>query len=137
VDGLAANEAGEWREALVSAALAAAAPMPTRKAKAPPPCDLRTIEVFGARSADFDAAVAAAAGNHLARWLTTLPPNELHCVSYRRALQELARSSPCRRPTPIAAPESYGSATALKDAASALVSDSSARASASTPAAST
>jgi leucyl aminopeptidase len=91
VDGLAADEASEWREALVSAALAAAAPMPTRKAKAPPPCDLRTIEVFGASSADFDAAVAAAAGNHLARWLTTLPPNELHCVSYRRAMQELAR----------------------------------------------
>jgi len=91
VNGLAANEAGEWREALVSAALAAAAPMPTRKAKAPPPCDLRAIDVFGARSTDFDTAVAAAAGNHLARWLTTLPPNELHCVSYRRTLQQLAR----------------------------------------------
>ncbi len=91
VDGLAANEAGEWREALVSAALATAAPMPTRKAKAPPDCALRTIDVFGARGGDFDEALATAAGNHLARWLTTLPPNELHCVSYRRALQELAR----------------------------------------------
>jgi leucyl aminopeptidase len=65
--------------------------MPHRKSKAPPRCDLRSAEVFGGRRGEFDHAIAAAAGNHLARWLTTLPPNELDCVSYRRALQELAR----------------------------------------------
>jgi leucyl aminopeptidase len=81
----------EWREAVVSAALAAAAPMPRRQSRTSPPCDLRAIEVFGAKTSDFAASRAAASGNHLARWLTTLPPNELHCVSYRRALRELAR----------------------------------------------
>ncbi len=87
----AATDATDWREALVSAALAAAAPMPTRKSKVPPACDLREIVVSGARGGDFAASIATAAGNHLARWLTTLPPNELDCVSYRRALQALAR----------------------------------------------
>jgi leucyl aminopeptidase len=91
VEGFAAEEARTWREALVSATLASAAPMPQRKAKATPPCDLRTVEVFGARRGEFTGSVAAAAGNHLARWLTALPPNELDCVSYRRTLQELAR----------------------------------------------
>ena len=91
VDGLPESDAAAWREALVSAALAAAAPMPQRKSKAPARCDLRAIEVYGARTADFAASRAAASGNHLARWLTTLPPNELDCVSYRRALRELAR----------------------------------------------
>jgi len=79
------------REAVVSAALAASAAMPQRKTKAAPPCDLRGVDVFGARTGDFAAAIASAAGNHLARWLTTLPPNELDCVAYRRTLQQLAR----------------------------------------------
>ena len=35
--------------------------------------------------------VAEAAGNHLARWLATLPPNELDCVAYRELLRDLAR----------------------------------------------
>ena len=91
VEGLPAAEATGWREALVSAALAAAAPMPQRKSKARPPSDLDNIEVFGARTSDFSRSVAAASGNHLARWLATLPPNELDCVSYRRTLQQLAR----------------------------------------------
>jgi leucyl aminopeptidase len=78
-------------EALASAALAAAAPMPQRKSKPAPPAELRSIDVHGGRQRDLDVAVAIAAGNHLARWLTTLPPNELDCVAYRRALQRLAR----------------------------------------------
>jgi leucyl aminopeptidase len=91
VAGFSAEEARAWREALVSAVLAAAAPMPQRKAKATPAGDLRTIEIFGARRGEFTESIAAAAGNHLARWLTALPPNELDSVSYRRTLQELAR----------------------------------------------
>ncbi len=91
VEGFGPDETQGWREALVSAALAAAAPMPQRKAKAAPACELRTVEVFGARRGEFAQSVAAAAGNHLARWLTALPPNELDCVNYRRTLQELAR----------------------------------------------
>ena len=78
-------------EALASAAMAHAAPMPQRKSKPVPAPELRTIDVHGGRSADLDLAAATAAGNHLARWLTTLPPNELDCVAYRRALAQLAR----------------------------------------------
>jgi leucyl aminopeptidase len=91
VSGLEGTEARAWREALVSALLAAAAPMPQRKSKAPPPCDLRVINVHGARTRDFAACRAIANGNHLARWLATLPPNELECRAYRKALQQLAR----------------------------------------------
>ena len=91
VEGLPETEAAAWREAVVSAALAASAAMPQRKTKAAPPCDLRGVDVFGARTGDFAATIASAAGNHLARWLTTLPPNELDCVAYRRTLQQLAR----------------------------------------------
>jgi len=89
--GFDAAEAPAVLEALASAALAAAAPMPHRKSKPPPKPALRTIAVHGGRRTDLDLAVAVASGNHLARWLTTLPPNELDCVAYRGALQRLAR----------------------------------------------
>jgi len=90
VGGFEAREAGAWREALVSALLASAAPMPQRKSKAPPPCDLRVVEVFGATTREFSGCRAMAEGNHLARWFAALPPNELDCVAYRRALRDLA-----------------------------------------------
>jgi leucyl aminopeptidase len=86
-----ADESAVVVEALASAALAAAAPMPQRKTRPTPPSDLRAIDAHGGRAADLERASAIAAGNHLARWLTTLPPNELDCVAYRKALQQLAR----------------------------------------------
>jgi leucyl aminopeptidase len=89
--GLDADRSAAALEALASAALAAAAPMPQRKTKPAPPSDLRAIDVHGGLAADLALAAAVAAGNHLARWLTTLPPNELDCVAYRRALAALAR----------------------------------------------
>jgi leucyl aminopeptidase len=91
VEGFTDAAAGAQREALVSAALAGAAPMPEFKSKRSPPRDLAKIEVYGARAGDFAFSEAVAAGNHLARWLTTLPPNELDCIAYRRALRQLAR----------------------------------------------
>jgi leucyl aminopeptidase len=89
--GFDAAEAPAVLEALASAALAAAAPMPQRKSKPAPQSELRTIAVHGGRRNDLDLAVAVARGNHLARWLTALPPNDLDCVAYRGALQRLAR----------------------------------------------
>jgi leucyl aminopeptidase len=68
-----------------------AAPMPRRKSRPAPAPDLRAIDVHGVRGVDLQLAAARAAGNHLARWLTTLPPNVLDCVAYRRALAQLAR----------------------------------------------
>jgi leucyl aminopeptidase len=88
--GIAAADAADVLEALLSAALAAAAPLPERKSKRSHGCDLRRVVVAHKPDARFDAGVAIAEGNHLARWLTALPPNELDCVSYRRALRELA-----------------------------------------------
>jgi len=88
--GFGAEGTAAALEALASAALAAAAPMPQRKSKPVPPADLRALEVHGGRQAHLDQAVATAAGNHLARWLTALPPNELDCLAYRRALAQLA-----------------------------------------------
>jgi leucyl aminopeptidase len=38
-----------------------------------------------------DLTLATAAGNNLARWLTTLPPNTLDAGAYRRLLQQLAQ----------------------------------------------
>jgi len=89
--GFGAGDAAAALEALASAALAAAAPMPERKSRPTPRADLRALDVHGGRQADLDRAVATAAGNHLARWLTALPPNELDCLAYRRALAQLAR----------------------------------------------
>lgn len=88
---LQAEPARDALAALVSAALAHAAPMPQRKAEPAPPAGLRTIDVHGGSSADLERAAATAAGNHLARWLATLPPNELDSLAYRRVLARLAR----------------------------------------------
>jgi len=89
--GYEPDETAAVLEALASAALAAAAPMPQRKSRPEPPPALRSVDVHGGREADLRFAAGVAAGNHLARWLTTLPPNVLDCVAYRRALASLAR----------------------------------------------
>ena len=89
--GFEPRESAAVLEALASGALAAAAPMPQRKSRPVPAAELRTLDVHGGRAEDLAFATSVAAGNHLARWLTTLPPNELDCVAYRRALARLAR----------------------------------------------
>jgi leucyl aminopeptidase len=82
---------GAMLEALVAAALAATAPMPTMKSKAPKPASPASLTLLGDTKADISATVAIDRGNHLARWLTTLPPNVLDTTSYPRALRALAR----------------------------------------------
>jgi leucyl aminopeptidase len=78
-------------EALLAAVLAHAAPMPEWKTKPTAPAALESIEIAAAPAPEFDRSVAIAAGNHLARWLATLPPNRLDTHGYRDALQQLAR----------------------------------------------
>ena len=63
-----AKHADGWRDALASALLAAAAPMPERRSKPTPPCDLRKVVVHGAGRGEAAAWAAIAEGNHLARW---------------------------------------------------------------------
>jgi leucyl aminopeptidase len=90
--GMEATAASQVLEAMVSAALAGAAPLPVLKSKPPRHAALQSIILIseGAKI-DTDRALAVHRGNHLARWLTTLPPNILSSGSYRRALMSLAR----------------------------------------------
>jgi len=90
--GFDERQARGLQEALLAATLAAAAPMPEFKSKPSPSAALREITLLhtGAKP-NYDATVATHAGNYLARWLTTLPPNYLNCASYAQALKALAR----------------------------------------------
>lgn len=79
-------------EAMVAAALAGTAPMPTLKSKPVRPAVLDAITLIRRGAAlDLQRSLAVDRGNHLARWLTTLPPNVLGSASYRRALGALAK----------------------------------------------
>jgi leucyl aminopeptidase len=90
-DFTAPGERAAALEAVLSAVLAHAAPMPEQKSKATVPCELSHIDIADRASALYDRSLAIAAGNHLARWLATLPPNVLDSIAYRTALQQLAR----------------------------------------------
>ena len=85
------NDAFAMIEPVLSAVLAHAAPMPELKSTATPPASLERVEVAAVDDRGVDRCVAEAAGNHLARWLATLPPNVLDTLGYREALQELAK----------------------------------------------
>jgi leucyl aminopeptidase len=80
----------EALEAVLSAVLAHAAPMPEHKSKPNPRCELESIDVASQNSQGFARSQAIAEGNHLARWLATLPPNVLDTLAYREAVQQLA-----------------------------------------------
>jgi len=80
----------ERLEALLSAVLAHAAPMPEWKARPTAKSDLRKIAIASGPSPLYGRSIAIAAGNHLARWLAGLPPNHLDTLGYRKLLQELA-----------------------------------------------
>lgn len=79
-----------WLEALQSAVLAHAAPMPQWKSRPNAKADLRRITLSSKPSPLYERSMAVAAGNHLARWLAMLPPNRLDTLGYRNLLQELA-----------------------------------------------
>jgi leucyl aminopeptidase len=89
--GLEPAESRAWLNALLAAVLAGSAGLPSYKRK-PEVSALQSITVYqsGSRTA-FAETIATQSGNHLARWLTTLPPNELNCATYRRALIQLAK----------------------------------------------
>jgi leucyl aminopeptidase len=89
--GFAEDRQVEVLEAVLSAALAGAAPMPQMKSKAIAAPALARVEISTVANAVFERSTAIAAGNHLARWLTALPPNVLDTPGYRNALQTIAR----------------------------------------------
>ena len=83
--------AGAVLEASVLALLTAACPLPSRKSVPPPAARLQDIACHGAAAPlRIDSLRAQAQGNHLARWLTLLPGNELRPAAYRRIAETLA-----------------------------------------------
>jgi leucyl aminopeptidase len=78
-------------EALLAGVLAGAASLPTLKSSTVPAHDLSAITLLHTAAVDLARCMAVHQGNHLARWLTMLPPNVLDCRGYRRAIGELAR----------------------------------------------
>jgi leucyl aminopeptidase len=94
---------GTWRipapeqapilQCVLEAILAGSAPMPSMKSTRSANSALESITLFGDPAAiDIDRARALDRGNHLARWLTALPPNVLDSGNYRRALMRIARA---------------------------------------------
>jgi leucyl aminopeptidase len=92
VVGFDAEQTNRLQEALLAATLAAAAPMPNFKSKRARPIQLQAITLLhtGAQP-EYAITQATHAGNHLARWLTTLPPNLLDSAAYAKELKTLAR----------------------------------------------
>jgi leucyl aminopeptidase len=79
-------------EAVLAASLAATAPMPTMKSKEEKRTGPASFTIVkGGVPLDTARTIAVDHGNHVARWLTALPPNVLNTSGYRRALRDLAR----------------------------------------------
>lgn len=77
---------------MLAAALAAAFPMPSFKEKADV-ASIRSVRLIGLKERmDTSRVEAEAAGNNLARWVTTMPPNKLDAVSYAAAAKDLAKA---------------------------------------------
>lgn len=91
-NGLEGEASGAALEAVLAASLAATAPMPVMKSKRekrPAPSSFTVLN--GGSPLDTARTIAVDRGNHVARWLTALPPNVLNSSGYRRALRDLAR----------------------------------------------
>ncbi|HWP94131.1 MAG TPA: leucyl aminopeptidase family protein [Gammaproteobacteria bacterium] len=89
--GLDATLAARFADAMVAAALAQAFPLPDFRSRPEPAARIESLMLFGfPPSTDLRRTEAAASGNNLARWLTTLPANELTPAQYRAHIEELA-----------------------------------------------
>jgi len=90
--GVEPTLAARVMEALVAALLAKATPLPSYKSKNKPERPLKHIVLYGiAHKLDLSRTLAEAEGNHLARSLTVLPPNELTPARYRQRIAALAK----------------------------------------------
>ena len=87
---------GELFEPFITAALAAAPPMPSWREKPKKP-SIRSIRLLGLgehwspNGEPLRRIVAEANGNHLARWLTAMPPNQLDAKHYTELVRALAK----------------------------------------------
>lgn len=89
--GMDAARADALLESTVLALLAAVCPLPTRKSEPDPLPSLGRIDCYGGSARlPIDRLRAQSQGNHLARWLTQLPGNELRPGDYRALAGKLA-----------------------------------------------
>jgi leucyl aminopeptidase len=92
VVGLEDAPAARAAEAVTAALLAASCPLPRFRKKEEPLPALGRIDIYGLHTKfDLTRTRAEIEGNHLARWLTALPPNVLTPATYRRAVTTVAR----------------------------------------------
>lgn len=92
VSGFTKEESERIAEALISAALAAAALMPKFKSEKQTVSRLAKLSLFGLRARHgFKQSFAVAEGNALTRSLSILPPNKLTPTEYLKKVKELAR----------------------------------------------
>jgi leucyl aminopeptidase len=78
-------------EAMTAAILAAVCPMPDYKSETDKPAALKRIEIYGLKETpDLAQVRAEITGNHLTRWLSALPANELTPGVYRKFVVALA-----------------------------------------------
>lgn len=92
VSGFNKVESERIAEALISAALAAAAEMPNFKSDKQTTPRLSKLSLFGVRANHgFKQSFAIAEGNALTRSLSILPPNKLTPTEYLKKVKELAR----------------------------------------------
>jgi leucyl aminopeptidase len=93
VAGLDGADARRAVEHMLAGLLAAVCPMPSFKSKPDKPAALKRIDLHGLKTAlDPEPLRAELMGNHLARWLSALPANELTPGSYRRFVGRLAKT---------------------------------------------
>jgi len=93
VVGFNASEQQGLIDDMLSAALAAACPLPAFKAKETPR-RIKSVRIVGLeKKIDVRRVQAEANGNNLARCLTALPPNKLDAREYVKLLRELAKTS--------------------------------------------
>lgn len=89
---MAGPDQASMLDSAVAAVLAGSASLPSFKSKREPHASLESITLIGeSRELSAARALALDRGNHVARWLTALPPNVLDSNTYRRALSKLAR----------------------------------------------
>jgi leucyl aminopeptidase len=90
--GFRAPETTRLNEAMTASLLAAVCPMPCYKTQADKPASLKRIEIYGLKETlDLGQVRAEITGNHLTRWLSALPANELTPGEYRKSVAALAR----------------------------------------------
>jgi leucyl aminopeptidase len=89
--GFEPTAAARLLETLIAALLASVCPMPSYKFDQDRPAALKRIDIYGlTEKTDLSQVSAEIAGNHLARWLAALPPNELTPTTYRKFVTRLA-----------------------------------------------